>query len=86
MEEMLFDDRLERLECLSNDEETHRDDLHPAESAADTRIDIAGRLVEDGGQSDNDDPEERHADARLAISAQLLVSVEHGQDGGENED
>jgi hypothetical protein len=41
----------------------------------DTRIDITGRLVEDRGQPDNDDPEEHHADARPVISAQLLVAA-----------
>jgi hypothetical protein len=82
---MLFDDRLEHLEHLSNDEETHRDDLHPDESSADARTDIAGCLVDDRGQPDNDDPEERHAYARSVISAQLLVCVEHGEDGGQDE-
>jgi hypothetical protein len=60
---------LERLERLGNDEETHRDDLHPDKSAPDTRIDIAGRLVEDRRQPDNDDPEAHHADACPVISA-----------------
>jgi hypothetical protein len=83
---MLFDDCLEPWECLSNSEEAHHDDLHPDERAADARIDIARRLVEDRGQPDNDDPEERDADAHLVTSAQLLVSVEHGEDGGEDED
>jgi hypothetical protein len=83
---VLFDDYLEHLECLSNDEETHRDDLHPDESAAYPRIDITGRLVEDRGQSDDEDPEERHANARPVIRAQLLASVEHGEDGSEDGD
>jgi hypothetical protein len=79
---MLFDERLERLEFMSNDEETHRDDLHPDGSAADVQIDIAGRLIKDRRQPDNDDPEEHHVDACPVIRAQLLVSVEHGEDDG----
>jgi hypothetical protein len=71
---------------LINDEEIHRDGLHHDGSAADAQIDIAGRLVEDRGQPDNDDSEELHADARLVMSAELMVSVEHGENGNEDED
>jgi hypothetical protein len=42
---MLFDDRLGGFECLSNDEETHRDDLHPEGSAADASSRIADSLT-----------------------------------------